>query len=291
MNHPRLLAYLLFSAVASAAFSAEASPPMIQAIELLKSHKLPEAQAALEKIAAAEPGNAEPTYYLGQIALMQGDAEAAVRWSEKTVAIGPEKSCYYKVLGDAYGLSVQKVSIFSRLGLCKKGLAALGKAVALDPDNLDARVSRIAFYQHAPGFAGGGMDKAYAEAAEIQKRDLVRGVQIAVNLFVSEQKYTEAFALLDDAVVKKPDSQSLFYDVGRLAAISGQNLDRGEAALKSYLQRTPASGEPSLSDTHWRLGLIYQKKGDKTAARSEYAAALKLRPDFKQAQDALKQLP
>jgi len=281
---------VLFTVGTCIAFSSEPPVQHDQAINLFQAQKLHEAQDAFEKLAVAEPNNAEPTYYLGEIALKQGDAETSVRWLEKAVSLNSEESNYYKAFGDAYGLAAQKAGIFSKAGFAKKGFAALDKAVALDPNNLDARESRVNFYRNAPSFVGGGMSKAYAEAAEVQKRNPLRGAGILGELYLAEKKYAEAFILLEETITKNPDNKALLYQVGRVAAISGLQLDRGEAALKEYLQHGPTPNEPPHHDAHWRLGALYEKKGDKAAARAEYEAALRLQPDFGKAQAALKEL-
>jgi tetratricopeptide (TPR) repeat protein len=264
--------------------------PLVVARKLFQAGKYPEARTALAMIAATEPVNAEAIFYLGWTAFRQNENEEAMKLLEQATALDATKSLYFHVLGDTYSIAVQRASIFSKLGWARKCLAAYDRGVALDPDNLDVRRARCEFYRNAPAIAGGGMDKAYAEAGEIRKRDPLRGAQILGDLYVSEKKYPEAFALLDDVIAKNPDNKTLLYQVGRLAAISGQQLDRGEAALRDYLQYTPTANDPALYNAHWRLGALFERKGNKAAARAEYEAALKLSPDYRPAQDALKKL-
>ena len=275
---------------ADAVATPDAPTPLAGATALFQSHKLPEAQAAFEKLAAADPKNARAAYYLGLLALMRNDAAQAVQWLEKATQLAPANSQYFRLLGDAYGLSAGKAGLLSKFGFAKKCLAAYDRAVELDPNNLDARNDRVEYYRQAPGIAGGGMDKAYAEAAEIRKRDPMRGASVLGNLYLADKKYTEAFALLDELIAKNPENKVLLYQVGRVAAISGQQLDRGESALKEYLQHTPAPDEPPLYNAHWRLGTLYEQKADKAAARAEYEAALKLQPGYGHAKDALQNL-
>ena len=296
MSLPCLLRCALFAIAASVAFSDDANlaapepTPLAQAIGLFQTRKLPEARAAFEKIAAVDPKNAVAAYHLGLLALMRNEPEPAVQWLETATRLAPADSQYARLLGDAYGVSAQKAGLFSKFGFAKKCLASYDKAVALNPENLDARACRVEFYRQAPGFAGGGMDKAYAEAAEIRRRDSLRGAAVLGNLYLADKKYAEAFALLDELINKYPENKALLYQVGRLAAISGQQLDRGEAALKEYFQHVPANGEPALFNAHWRLGTLYERKGDKAAARAEYEASLALRADYGPSQDALKKL-
>ena len=299
MHLPRLLPGLCLFAITFGFSTAEEKPgagpalpptPLTEAIGLFQARKLPEAQAAFAKIAAAEPKNAEAAQYLGLLALMRNDSEQAVQWLEKATQLAPTNSFYCRLLGDAYGQSAGKAGVFSKFGFAKKFLACYDKAIELDPNNLDARNGRVEYYRQAPAIVGGGMDKAYAEAAEIRRRDPLRGATVLGNLYIGEKKYAEAFALVDELIAQNPANKALLYQVGRLAALSGQQLDRGESALKEYFQHTPALDEPPLYNAHWRLGTLYERKGDKAAARAEYETALQFRPDYSAAQNALKKL-
>lgn len=286
-----LLACLLAGTIRARA--ADASPdatPLAVAKRLFDGGQYPEARAAFEKIAAGEPQNAEVIFYLGWTAIRLNQPEESVKFLEKATALDGTRSLYFYVLGDAYGVSAQRASVFGKLGWAKKCLAAYDKAIELDPGNLDARTARLSYYRNAPAIIGGGMDKAYAEAAEIRKRDPLRGAQVLGDLYVSEKKFAEAFAVVDELIAKSPDNMPARYQLGRLAAITGQQLDRGAAALQGYLQYSPKDREPGIAAAHWRLGMVQEKRGDKTAARAEYEAALKLAPDFAVVRDALAKL-
>jgi tetratricopeptide (TPR) repeat protein len=286
-----LLAGLLAGTIGVRA--ADAGPdamPLATAKKLFDGGQYAEARAAFEKIAAAEPQNAEVVFYLGWTTFRLNQPEESVKLLEKATALDATKSLYFFVLGDAYGICTQRASIFGKPGWAKKCLAAYDKAIVLDPDNVDARAARLSYYWHAPAIVGGGMDKAHAEAEEIRKRDPLRGAQALADLYVADKKYADAFAVVDNFIAKNPGSRPAQYHLGRLAAITGQQLDRGAAALEAYLQYSPQGREPGIAAAHWRLGMIYAQKGDPTAARAEYEAALKLNPGFAAAQESLKQL-
>jgi len=269
---------------------AAAASPTAAAIGLFQANKFPEAKAALTAIVAAEPKNAEALFYLGWTAFRQNENEEAIKLLEQATTLDGTKSRYFQVLGDAYSIAVQRGSFFSKMGWAKKCIAAYDRGVAIDPDNLDVRTARMGFYWHAPAIAGGGMDKAYAEAEEIIRRDPVRGTQARVDLCLSQKNPAEAFVAVDALLAQNPGSQPAQYQLGRLAVLSGQQLDRGEAALKGYVEHTPAAGEPPVCAARWRLGMLYELKGDPTAARREYEAALVLNPGYPVVQDALKKL-
>jgi tetratricopeptide (TPR) repeat protein len=78
-----------------------------------------------------------------------------------------------------------------------------------------------------------------------------------------------------------PEAMVGQYAVGRVAAESGQRLDRGAAALARYLAYQPKPGEPSLASAHWRLGAVREAQGQREAARAEYEAALRLDPKLR----------
>ncbi|MCM2275680.1 MAG: tetratricopeptide repeat protein [Candidatus Didemnitutus sp.] len=227
---------------------------------------------------------------LGAKLVAQGNAEAAVAAYEKAAELDPKNSVIHHQLGEAYGLAAQQAGTFARIGWAKKTRLAYEKAVELDPKNLAARQSLMSFYQMAPGMMGGGMDKAHAQAAEIQGLDPARGRVATAILYIGEKKYDEARAEIDEVLRTEPENYAALFQTGRLAALTGEQLDRGEQALKKCLTLTSTPGAPGHDAAHWRLGNIHEKKGDKTAARTAYEASLKVNPKFQQAIDALAKL-
>ena len=82
---------------------------------------------------------------------------------------------------------------------------------------------------------------------------------------------------------------AILYQIGRTASLSGLHLDRGEEALKAYIASPLANG-PAPANAHYRLGMIYEKKGAKDLARREYQLALELNPRLEDAEKALRAL-
>lgn len=261
-----------------------------QARALYAAKRYPEARVVIEKIVAAEPNNAEAHFYLGKLAGKRGDNDEAVKQLEQAVALAPKNADYLVELGGAYGDAAQQASVFSKLGWAKKCRTCFEQAVAVAPDNLNARQALFSFYRAAPSFVGGGHDKAEAEAEEIRKRDPVMGATVLGQLYVDDQKTEAAFALYEDTLKKAPDNYGLLYGMGRTAAQSGTHLDRGEQALRRCLELKPGPNDPGDFAVHWRLGNIAEKRGNVTAAKAEYQAALKANPDFKMAAESLAKL-
>ncbi|MBA4136985.1 MAG: hypothetical protein C0518_06685 [Opitutus sp.] len=285
MRH--LILLLTLAAFAHAAVTPEQAD---QIRRLLRDGQLAEAASAAQALVAAQPADAEAHAWLGRVRLAQGDGDGAVKATEKAAALAPSDAGYQLQLGEAYGLAAQKAGMFSKIGLGKKVIAAYEKAVALEPGNVDARSSLASVYQMAPGVMGGGMEKAYAQAAEIRKLDPNRGRVTYAILCIGEKKYAEARAEIEEVLRAQPENYAALFQTGRLAALTGEQPDRGAAALLRCLAMPPSPGAPGHDAAHWRLGNIHEKRGDKAAARAAYEAALKTNPNFQQAIDALKKL-
>lgn len=288
------------------------SPGLDAGIAAYNARKWPEAHAAFEAVTKAQPRNAEAALWLGKTLMAEnkpGDAEDRFA---KAVALDPRSSDYQLWLARAIGQQAQQASVLKQPFLARRMKTAVDKAIAIDANNLDARELRWQFYSQAPGVMGGGEDKARDEAAEIMKRSRYRGqfiamqmagrakdeagVEKAMKALVAEYpdslrptnvyatmladrgRAPEAFALVDAYQKRRPNDPLAFYQVGRVAAVTGQQLDRGEAALRRYLTLVPAPepGVPTLSAAHFRLGNIAERRGNKAAARAEYELAVQL---------------
>lgn len=203
----------------------------------------------------------------------------------------------------------------------------LEEAVRLDPNLMDARLDLVRYYTVAPRVVGGSLKKARAEAARIGKRDAALGAWAQGYIAYRQKEYGPARHKLQQAAREAKDARSkalaltwlgylsqetqqydaafaawasLFatdatrvdalYEVGRTAVFANRELDRGEQALRQYLQSRPAADMPTVADAHAQLGLLLEKRGDVPAARKELETALRLDPKVKYASDALDRL-
>ncbi len=285
MRH--LLPLLLLSALPALAVD-QALHDRVEA--LFRQRQWAQAQAVLEKATAATPRDAEAWQMLGQVFMQTGNADRAVEAMEQAAELAPASSDVQRQLGDAYGFAAQKAGMLSKMGWAKKCKAAYDKAVALDPKNIDARWSVMEYCRQAPGFVGGGMDGAYAQAEEIRKIDANKGRIALATLYVAEKKMVEAFGLFDEALKVTPDDYTALYQLGRLSAMTGQRLDQGVANLRKCLTLTPPPGQPGAAPVNWRIGNILEKQGDKAGAKAAYEAATAADANFVPALEALRKL-
>ncbi len=265
---------------------------LAEARELFRERKLAEAQASYEQLALTDPRNLEVQFQLGELALRRNDPAAAVVYLEKAAVLDPKSARVQKRLGDAHGTVAMNASVFSKVGHAKRTLVAYERAVALDPSYVDGRLALFEFYRQAPGFMGGGYDKALAQAQAVKALDAARGRVALATLYAGEKQYAAAFAEFQEVLNASSDDYTAHYQIGRLAALTGQFVDRGLTSLRRCLELTPPSdeGAPTPASVHWRIGTLLEKKRDPAGARQAYEAALRLDPEFASAAEALRKL-
>jgi len=279
--------------------------------------------ADLSRRSVAAESEAKVAFDRGKAAHNAGKTDEAVNSFERAVALDPSSSLYHMWLGHGYTRQLSSASFLRKPFIAKRCGEAYNMAVKLDPASIDAADARLDFFLGAPGIVGGGVDKARAEAARLATLDAYRGAMAeariaeheqewpkaeklyrslmadypertaAVDAFITmlqnAKRFDEAFKIVDDRLARRPDETASLYNLGRLAAVSGQHLARGEAALRRFL--TLIITEPARqSNAHYRLGMIKEKVGDATAAATEYQAAIDLYPRHGPAAEALKKI-
>ena len=295
-----------------------------KAVQLFKESHFAEAKKIFQFFLKKEPNNSEVAFYLGRIYFIEDSLEKSVEYLKKAVVLDGNNSENHHWLGIAYGQKAQKAGILKKAGLAKKMKKELEKALELDPDNVDAHFSLMQYYLYAPGFMGGSMDKAREQAEEIKKRASQKGHRAFVLVYEKDKRYDlaekeylamidadpgnlalqyeigywyqrtrqydKAFQIFETILKMNPEEMNAYYQIGRTAAFSGSNLNRGEQCLKKYLQTPPEENNPSFAWAHYRLGMIYEKGGKRDLAKREYQIALSYDVNHKEAKKALKRL-
>ena len=272
---------------------------------------------------AAQP--ADPVVDQARSLINSNQDEKAVALMEKAVAAKPNDAVRHFWLANAYGAVAQHGSMFKAISLGSKVGEEFEKAVKLDPNFIEARLSAMEFDLMAPGMMGGGVDKARGQATEIRKRDALSGhrafAAVAASakdmnaaraeyaaaireyphspkahywyglfLMLTEKNYKAAAEEFDAALRIDANYKPAHFQIGHLAGLSGANLASGEKALQKYLTTKQADDELPLYRAHYWLGVIYEKQGKKAEARSQFQAALQLRPADGDATQALKRV-
>ena len=293
-------------------------------IASFEAHRYADARRELEAAVRDQPNNVRAHQFLGRIALHETRFGDAVRHLEKAVEIEPSVAEHRLWLGRAYGQLAVRSSLTKKFGVAKQTRAALERAVELDPSALDARSALIQFYLLAPGLVGGSTSKARAHAAELEKRSAFRGALARAWIAEDRDKYDDAareyraaiarepdsliaywglaqlwqrgarfdsaFILMDDLIKRRPSAMPAYYYYGRAASLSGQHLPEAVHALDRYIAYEPHEGEPPRSSAHFRLGLVYERMGDRDRAKREFETSLRLEPTRDEVEKALRRV-
>jgi TolA-binding protein len=223
-------------------------------------------------------------------------------------------------MGRVYGEKADRANFVAAASLAGKVHAEFERAVQLNAKSLDARLDLTEFYVEAPGFMGGGEDKArqqaqsigllshgrehwvYARIAEHKKDpataereyrqyiDLSNGDSEAwlnLALFLRRQarvdEMEQAFAKLNQAPLSKAGS---LVESAEALYRTGRNYPLASQLLRRYLVVGPVEDAPAFR-AHYLLGEVLERQGDKAGAASEYQASLQLARNFGPAQQAL----
>ena len=273
----------------------------------------------------AQPSDAQALSQLARDAVTRGEPAKAAEYLEKAVALEPNNAEYHYRLANAYGMATVGAGMFKAMSMVKKLKAELERAIQLDSNLLPARFALLEFYVAAPGIAGGSESAAVGQATEIRKRDAGEGHRAfariytagkkpdlarkeyadmikeqptssrahyfyGVYLMLTEKNYKSAAGEFESALKLDPAYMPAYFQIGHVAALAGDDFARGEEALKKYLGCRPKDEEPSIARAHYWLGGVYEKQGRNGDAKSSYAASLKINPNQKDAEAAMKRV-
>jgi tetratricopeptide (TPR) repeat protein len=213
---------------------------------------------------------------------MQGDFKQASEALEKAVAVEPSNSGYALWLGRALGRRAEASNPFTAPGLASKAHQYFEKAVQLDPRSLEAWNDLFEYYVEAPGFLGGGLDKAAAAATRIAQLDAADGHAAEARLAEKKKDYHDAERQFHWAVESAPyqasrlvdlarflmrrgrdpeaeqafaraeklapDNPKLLYQRAEAYLRAGRNLDLARQLLQRYMSSTLTADDPPRSD-------------------------------------------
>ncbi len=227
------------------------------AAEVKKGH-LREAHALFGRAVAERPADGEALAWLGFTTLeFQRDEGAAEQRMERAVELSPKSSRAFLLLGAVLARRIEQSSIFGKIRLAPRLRRAFERAVELDPSSTDARLALLRFGLHAPSIAGGGLDKARAQAEAIGRLDPLAGALAKAEIAAHEGE--DAASLLERA-----------YELAKTAEGRG-------AALAALGQLALTSGRPVEAAAHFRREV--RELPQEAAPRARLASALLAKGD------------
>ena len=201
--------------------AASASGPL-QLDEARKLYSLTEFEASLKVLQALPVKDGAAYALMGRNYYMQSDYKRATEALEKAVAAEPSDSEYWLWLGRAYGRRAETSSPFTAPGHASKARQYFEKAVQLSPHSLEALNDLFEYYLEAPGFLGGGMDKAQGMAIRIEAVDSAEGHWAQARLAEKRKEFNSAEDHLRRAIEAAPMQVGRFIDLARFLAKQGR---------------------------------------------------------------------
>lgn len=291
------------------------------AIKQFNKGELTKAKSYLETVKSRSDDYEKAQYYLGRIAFDEKEYSDAIDYFKEAVDENENNADYYAWLGNAYGVYTQGVSKIRQGFLAPKIKNNYEKAVAIDPQNLDAQLGLIEYYTQAPSIVGGSIDKALETAKTILTFNKKEGYLALSNVYQIQKKYEEAeqalinlvaidsmyatslgtfyqnremfdkaFSFFENLQISQPENTNAIYQFGRTSALSGKRPEEGKKSLEKYMTLEIQNGSPSYAAAKMRLAMIYEKKGDKVKAKALYQESLKEDPTMQLSKDGLKRL-
>ncbi len=280
------------------------------------------ASAFAQTVAPAMPAELQPI----SAAFSAGDFERAADLAEALVEAQPEHARGWQWLARANAQQALRAGLFGKASLAGKCREAYERSVAIDPAHAETQFELHQFYVQAPGIIGGGEDKSRAQAAVLAKLDASYGHLAAgmvadrfdedpaaaereyraavaaggvnpgrarnalANWLIAKERWDDARAVWTAVLAQNPDDGVALFMTGRLAALSGQALDAGLAALDRYLALETKPQDIGIAPAHWRRGLVLEKLGRVEEAVAAITAAVAADPKFELAQKDLARL-
>lgn len=238
--------------------------------------------------------------------LMDGKLEPAIDAAERATEALPQDPQAWFWAARAYGRQAQEASLLTKAKWAGRTRDAYIKAVELDPAFVEAHFDLMQYYLLAPGFLGGGRDKADAAAATIAKLDLVWGKLAASSLAMQDDNPDLAERLLREAVEQAPDNERGYqalsarlqrqerwadakllwksllerqpanslahYSIARNAVLGSEGYEEGLTHIERFIELGVLPENYSMGAAHWRRGLLLEKLG----RRAEAMTALQL---------------
>ena len=197
-------------------------------------------QASLDLLLRESKPSGAAYCLMGQDYYMLGDYKKATDAFLKAFALEPAKSEYAHWLGRTFGRRAETSNILTAPHNASKARQYFEQAVALDPANDEALNDLFDYYLQAPGFLGGGYDKAERLAKRIAERDEAEGHFAQAQLADKRRQFDTAEQQLRRAMELAPHQVGRVLDLAKYLAKRGR-IQESEAAFDKAAQLDPNS--------------------------------------------------
>jgi len=301
---PMLLVSLhLFPVLVSASSLEEAS-------DLFRRQEYEQARVGFEALAAEDASNPEAQYYLGRLDLIDNNLDGALKHFERAIDLGPERSDYHLWYAKTLMRRMPTNGLVGKMRDGMKMMKAMSRAVEVDPENLEARMTRfrVLARSHRHGPIGEGdvlaeihaicerdsamghlawgefheimeryedADPAYRKARAMKPEDETIALSYA-GFLRDVGRFQEAVAIYEDLLASDAGHRRAGFGLGLTLLLADEHPERAPGVLARANGRPSPDGLPTDAMLHWTLGVTYARLGDDGRAREEWKTAERL---------------
>jgi tetratricopeptide (TPR) repeat protein len=193
---------------------------------------------------------------IGRDYFMLSEFHKAADYFAKALAADPQNSDQALWLGRAFGRCAETANPFSAPGYATKARQNFELAVKLNPKNKEALSDLFDYYLEAPGFLGGGFDKAVGVADQIAATESAEGYFAQARLAQKKKDYSNEESSLRRAVESAPRQVGRVIELAKFLANHGRTLE-SDAMFSKAEREFPNS--PKLWFAHAKI-LVKQKR-------------------------------
>jgi tetratricopeptide (TPR) repeat protein len=198
---------------------------------------------ALEILGVLLNKDASALALTGKVYYGKRQYKQSVESLEQAVASAPRNSHYWDWLGKAYGRRAETSSFLTAPKYASQCRKAFEKAVELDPNNVQALTDVFSFYLNAPGFLGGGIEKAAATSERIKELDPAQYHNTQAELAKKKKDYTSAEEHLRQALRLAPGKVGPLLDLASFLA-GRERYQESDELFEKAVQMAP--GDPEV---------------------------------------------
>jgi len=311
----------------SASVRAEGSAPdeLARARDLREAGDLDATRTELLAVLERSERDGETCLLLSEVAFERRDADEAVEYGEKAVALQPDSAPAHHALADGLALEMMTGGILGAMKTLPRWKATIERTLELDPAHVEAQMALIGYYLFTPGL--GDPERALELARTLETSDWTRGKVMQAHALRKLDDPEAAEALCRAALAERPQARELHlalaafriqderipeadgeYEAAKAGekdetyyqALYGQaelrrehdfEPERALALCDEYLAAKPRGDWlPSLARAHCLRGALLEQLERPSEARVAYEEALRLQPEMETATEALERL-
>ena len=268
----RLLAFALFGVTTTISFAL--SPSDLDRARGL--YQKTDYAGVLKLLGPLAEKTGEAYALIGQAQFMNGEYKRSAESFEKAIAQDPRSSRYVHWLGRAYGRQAESASPFTAPGLAVKTRQAFEKAVAMDSSDKEALSDLFEYYMDAPGFLGGGLNRAQDVVRRIAKIDQAEGMYANAQLADKRKDFNSAEQQFRRAMDLAPRQVGRVLDLAKFLARRGRVSESDQVFVQAARL---APNNPQVLYDRAALYIKQKRNLDEAAAMLEKYISSPLTPD------------